>query len=184
MTIFLSSPFESRTKKYINAFGKISIFMAVFSALVMSIKIGLFHGIIAGCIISIIGTILMSLVLVPIDYWFTRKLPVESLAVRQERDIKLKGEFNSIYIYCVEVIRNIKGVIKVEKNDNRNIIGFTRTNMSSIGERISLELSQLDQETINIHITSRPIIKYTMLDYGKNYKNVECITNQLARYNA
>ena len=160
------------------------VFFASLFVVAMCIKIGVLHGIMFGILISIVWTILMALILVPIDYWLTRKLPVEALNVRQERSINLKGEFNSIYVYCVEVIRNIKGVRRIEKDNNPNIIAFTRISMSSVGERISLELSQLDQETINIHIMSQPIIKFTMLDYGKNYKNVESVANQLVKYNA
>jgi hypothetical protein len=175
--------FESRTKKYVKSLSKISILSAALFALVMSMKIGLLHGIIAGIVFSIVITMLIALIFIPIDYMCTAKLPLEALNVNQERDIKLKGNCDPICTYCAEIVKNTKGVFKIDVSNKCNIVAFTKTTISSFGEVITLHLSQIDQETTNIHIVSQPKYKYTIIDYGKNYKNVEYIINQIAHQN-
>lgn len=172
----------NRTKKYIKAFMQFSLFTGVMFALAMSIKIGFLHGILAGILFALALSTLMALIFIPVDYIKTRKLPAEAMKVSQERDIRCKGDLGSVYNYCVEIIKHFNGTKNIQYQDNDNIIASTKTTNASFGEKITLQLTQINRETINIHIMSQPLVKYTILDYGKNYKNVEYIIDQIGKY--
>ncbi len=49
----------------------------------------------------------------------------------------------------------------------------------SFGEAISISIQNVSPETVSIRIKSEPAVKTTLVDYGKNYQNVEAIIDYL-----
>ncbi len=170
-----------RIKKYIAVFLKVGTFSAILFGLLMSLKIGLWSGVIAGIMFGVSICAIIAIIFLPIDYFLTKKLPHEALNVRQDREIQVKGNFDYVFQKCIDILKSFK-IIKIvtpikEKN---SISARTKLSLFSFGEDIKLQFEILDQDISKIHIGSRPTYKYTLLDYGKNYKNVELINKAIA----
>ncbi|KKB41474.1 hypothetical protein [Bacillus thermotolerans] len=55
----------------------------------------------------------------------------------------------------------------------------TGVNLRTFGDQITPLVQKADEETTSVHIQSKPAIPTTIVDYGKNIKNVKTITTYL-----
>jgi hypothetical protein len=71
---------------------------------------------------------------------------------------------------------------RVERTDAAHGIVELKTAMSlkSWGERVIIELEEIDARTTSIEITSRSRLRYTLADYGKNAENVQRVAEWIA----
>lgn len=169
-----------RVKKYIGVFLKVGAFSAILYGLLMSLKIGLWSGVMAGIMFGVSLCAIMAIIFLPIDYLLTKKLPPEALTVHQDRGIQVNGNFDFVFLKCIDILKGFKFIKKVTPLKEKNAISArTKLSLLSFGEDIKLQFEILDQDISKIHIGSRPTYKYTLLDYGKNYKNVELINKAI-----
>ena len=67
----------------------------------------------------------------------------------------------------------IKGWRRVLNSNSHDNIRFKiKTSFKSWGEILSIKISKVNSDKSNIEVTSKPILFTTLLDYGKNRKNV------------
>jgi len=167
----------ARVKKYISIFFKIGIITGLLFGLLMSLKIGLGPGIEAGIMFGIRFSIMMAIIFIPIDYFLTRKLPNEALDIHQNREFHIKGDFNKIFDDCVDTINKFDFIQSIITSKNINSISArTKKSNSSFGEEVTLKFIPLKNGIVQINITSNPIFKYTLLDFGKNFRNIDNVT--------
>jgi hypothetical protein len=174
-----SGVFNNRTKKNIKSIIKVGILAGVLFCFVMSLRYGLLNGIIVGFLFFLGWTLLMCVFLIPIDYFSAKKLPKEASSVFQEKNIIVKLNIDHAYELCIKSVRSL-GRVKLSKNTGINkIVASTRPGLFSFGEQITLVLKELSENRTSIHVTSQPIVKYTKMDYGKNFKNVAKIIDNI-----
>jgi len=166
-----------RARKYIKTFAVVGGLAGLLYGLAMALKIGLWNGILAGVIFGAIGGSLMALVLIPLDLFFTRKFPPEALNVQQHRELKVQGECKQVFEKCHAVLESLPFIKAVSStNGSTQLSANTKMSFASFGEDIKLTIKELDKVAVEIHISSRPAFRYTLLDYGKNFRNVEQIS--------
>lgn len=169
-----------RVKRYIKIFSKIGIGTSLLFCLLMSLKIGLSQGILAGIIYGIGITILAAAVLIPIDFLLTKNLPSEAYNVRQNREFQVNGDFDTVFQNCVALLDGIDFIKNVTPIKDKKIISaLTKTTLISFGEAITLQFIIESKNITKIYLSSSPTFKFTLLDYGKNYKNVDYINKAI-----
>ncbi len=172
----------SRIKKYIRGFILIGAVFGLLSSLPLILKYGLWTGIIGTLIGTVLWTAIMAVIFIPIDFLLTRKLPPEALSVQQEKTVRIKGEFTHVFEKSIEILKGFKPIKEIEPLiEKQTISARTKASIASFGEDITLQFKPLNQETTEIYISSCPVVRYTLLDFGKNFKNVELISKELQR---
>lgn len=172
-----------RVKKYIRVFTILCVLSAILFGLLMSLKVGLLSGMIIGIVGGILWTIIMAIIFIPIDYLLTRDLSTEALNVRQDREIQVKGDFDYVFQKCVDILKGFKTIKIVTPLKEKNAISArTKMSLASFGEDIKLQFDVLAQDVKKIHLSSSPTYRFTLLDYGKNFKNVDMICKMIANH--
>ena len=122
----------------------------------------------------------MALILIPLDYLMTKKIPVGALNVHQEREIQVKGALDETFHKCAEMLKSCETIKSVSfSKDALLISGRTEASLVSFGEKITLHFQKLTNGIIKIQISSNPVVRFTLLDYGKNFRNVELIRKKI-----
>ena len=172
-----------RTKKYIRGFTLVGAFFGLLILLPLILKFGFWTGAVGTLVGTLLCTTIMAVIFIPIDFFLTRKLPPEALNVRQERKIQAKGNYDKVFEKSIEILRGIKSIKTIDPlKTSQSISARTKASIVSFGEGIDLEFKPLNQETTEIRISSCPVVWYTLLDFGKNFKNVVFISKELQRY--
>ncbi|MDD2902959.1 MAG: hypothetical protein PHU44_11065 [Syntrophales bacterium] len=170
----------TRTKKYLDCFIKMAFFSGIIFGLFMGLMFGFGPGIKSGIIFGIGVSTVVILVLIPIDYFLTRNLPAEALKVNQNREIHVKGDFEKVFEECLQTLKKLKYIRRIYPlKDEMTISARTKISNASWGEDIKLIFRLNNNNIINIDIYSTPVMKFTLLDYGKNFKNVENIAKEI-----
>lgn len=170
----------TRAKKYLRVIIIMAFFPGILFGLLMSLKIGVWSGITAGIIFGVCSSILMSSIFLPIDYFLTRNLTAKALDIYQSRELQVKGDFEHVFDNCMNVLKNTDFIKRVTPlKEKMAIWGLTRISNTSFGENIKLEFIIGEHNVIKIKISSNPIMKYTLLDFGKNFRNVNEISNHI-----
>lgn len=170
----------TRTKKYLDCFKKMAFFSGIMFGLFMGLKFGFWPGIKSGIIFGISFSTVAILVLIPIDYLLTRNLPAEALKVNQNREIHVQGDFEKVFEKCLQTLKELEYIKTIQPlKDKMTISAHTKLSNVSWGENIKLMFGLNNNNIITIYINSSPIIKFTVLDYGKNFKNVENIAKEI-----
>ena len=167
-------------KKYTRGFILVGTFFGLLISLPLILKYGLWTGLIGTLMGTLLWTAIMAVIFMPIDYFLTRKLPPEALNVRQERIIHIKGKYDKVFEKSIEILRALKSIKTIDPlKSSQSISARTKASIVSFGEGINLEFKPLSQETTEIHISSCPVAQHTILDFGKNFKNVEFISKEI-----
>ncbi len=170
-----------RAKKYVRVFIKLGMFSAVLFGSLMSLKLGILSGILAGIMFGTCFSVIMAMIFIPIDYLSTRKYPQEALSLRQNRELQIRGDFEPIFEKSLDILKDLKFIKTLTpEKEKMSISARTRLSLASFGEDIRLEFKVLEKGVVKIHISSQSYGRYTLLDFGKNYRNVERIKERLA----
>ncbi|MBI5874382.1 MAG: hypothetical protein HZB81_00775 [Deltaproteobacteria bacterium] len=168
-----------RSNKYIRTIIP-NIYGIALAFLLMSLKYGLWGGIISAIVLGVMYMLFAALIFIPFDYIYTRNLPPEAINLNQEREIQTQGNLEHVFNTCVDVLKNIGVIKKVMPDKDKMIISAkTKGSMASFGEKIKLQFILLAGNIIKIHIESKPSDNWALLDYGKNFKNVEMISKAI-----
>lgn len=164
---------SQQVKQYARAYFIVLVFSALSYALLMFPVIGMLNGIIGGCLFGLLLTAFFFIVSVPIDYLKKRKYPAEAFNVYQRVCIKVPIPREEAFNLCEEGIRRyvrIKKVIAIKDKGEIN----ARTKMSALtfGEYIHIHLDCPSSKETVLCIESKPVLKYALLDYGRNYENI------------
>lgn len=172
--------FVTRAKKYIRVSIITAFFPGILFGIAMSLKIGFWSGITAGILFGVYFSILMSAISLPIDYFLTRNLPAKALEVYQNCKLQVKGDFEKVFEKCFHALKKLTYIRRIQSlKDEMTISARTKISNASWGEDIKLFFRLSNNNIINIYIYSSPVMKFTLLDYGKNFNNVEDIVNEI-----
>ncbi len=97
------------------------------------------------------------------------ELTDKNLGVNQSKEIKTKFSKDEI----LNQLKSEKSLKKMEIEETENGINIaTNTSWKSWGENICISLKSKEEQYYTYQISSSPKLKTTLLDYGKNLKNV------------
>lgn len=169
-----------RTKRYINAFSIVGGASGTVFGLAMALRYGVWNGLVAGFIAALSMGILGALILTPFDLYFTRGIPVEFLSVHQRRGLQVNGEPNDVFDQCVATLNELSFVRSfIPSKSEWCISAKTKASWASFGESLTLRFEAASPDVVKIQITSEPVFRFTLLDYGKNFRNAEAISRAI-----
>ncbi len=173
----------ARIRKYINVFLILSVTIMALIWLGLIIN----YGTLISPVIVIknsFNLVIFIIIYILIDYLKTRKLPQEAIHVHQERDIQIKGNFENIFEQCLSIIKKLKAVKSVNQIKEKMMISArTKMTMFSSVDDIILRFDISNEQFIRIHIESRPYMRFALLDFGRNYRNVEWLKEKIESIN-
>jgi len=99
------------------------------------------------------------------------------MGVHQVRNVELRCSYDKAFSLCIEALGLIEKC-KIEKEDlgPGKIVARTGATWKTWGDLISFEIRKAGKDEIVVELSSRPAVRMTMVDYGKNLENVETIT--------
>ncbi len=164
--------------KYIGVFLKtgaaFGLIMGVFFAFQnKNISVGSIGGIISG--------ILFGFTISVITYYSDKKLKTKGIInkssdVYQYRKITVKKPISELLKTYKEAISSLKKC-KIVKDENGDITARTGFSWKSFGEIINISAEQTNDKETVIEISSKPSLRTTMADYGKNLENIEALVS-------
>lgn len=100
--------------------------------------------------------------------------------VRQQRQLTVFLSYDQSFTACEDALALI-GARVIEESTAKGIIR-ARTGFSwrSFGEIITIHLRQATDNLVEIEVNSRPSVRTTLVDYGKNWNNVKAISDFLS----
>jgi hypothetical protein len=153
--------------------------------LLMGFRFGLARGIIAGAIMAVAFAALGPLFFAW-DRLARRGLPNTSQKVHQTRELTFECSPDTALRRVEEAIKQsgLSARIKVATERGgpltRSIFaGTTRPSVWSFGERLTIEIQQASATMIKVIISSRPVVPLTLVDFGRNWRNVERIAHAM-----
>ena len=170
----------SQLKRYVITFVKAAVYFGFFMCLVvifqnyfrgneafLSIGGGVFAGFLFGFFVVLLEFIS--------DRMFKKKgISYSNSNINQKRKIKINKNIS-------DIVSSYKGAIlslnkaKILREDIELILVKTGVSWKRFGEMVSISATALNDENTIIEIASRPSLRLTMMDYGKNSENVELL---------
>ena len=141
------------------------------------------RAIISGLVSGIIFGLLMSISIGIISFFYkkyTSTFLFSKNKVHQAEEITVNIPIDKAFEICIKSITQInKGkIIKLDKTD-RIIEGRAGMSWKSTGEKININLYKNNNNLTLIRISSKPLLKTTIIDLGKNLENVNTIKNYI-----
>lgn len=154
--------------------------MGVFISFVFGIPIGLVAGVVTG---TFFGG-LMSLTLGLLHSWSIKRMSSgiseKTEGVHHVRNVELRLPYDKAYDLCIESISMIKKCrIKNEDRSQGKIDAKAGMTWKTWGDVISFDVRKINNDRIHVEISSRPAVRTTLIDYGKNLENVETLVEYM-----
>ncbi len=114
----------------------------------------------------------------------TSKDNKESFDVRQKRSIILFTNYDKAFDLCLESVGVLRKAKVKHKNKLQGIIkARTSINWRTFGNKIIFRLTKLTETTTEIEVSTEPIPRTALVDYGEGFKAVEDINDFLDKEN-
>jgi len=164
----------------------ISLFCGVFFGLFRSISghslNGFYDGIMFGILLSLITTPILTVLDIIQKIKCVVKYKSVNFTVKQDRRFSVQDEYETVFRKICDILSNNK---KIELR-NRDIAkgkieALAKRSWKSFGEKIDIKLFQLSRKKVIIELSSKPIISLMIIDYCKNFENVETIIQSFKR---
>jgi hypothetical protein len=175
---------------YVFTILKSFFFVGLSSALIFgifrSIKAGSFSGLIDGILFGLLLAMVLVPIIVSLDilqrFKNYRKYQRVDFNVNQARRLLIKDEYNLIFNNLCNFLKDRKEFSIYNKDLEKGIIkADVKKSWKSFGEKLQLRLWKGSEGKVYVEITSKPKIVLTMIDYAKNFENIESIFTQLKR---
>lgn len=138
------------------------------------------QGLIAGTLAMLGWGALMIITIAPLSLFATRKLTDEQSQPEQTLELKVAMSLPSVSGLIKKALSNLSFVHSIAVNEEEGTItAKTRMSLVSFGEKITIKATKEEQESVLVKISSKPVVKFTAIDYGKNYKNIEALCSML-----
>ncbi|MGH7795707.1 MAG: hypothetical protein ACREQ2_12605 [Candidatus Binatia bacterium] len=159
-----------------NALLYVFIASGVLTGCLWAIKFGFWSGFRLGVIFAIGLTLFVALVILPLDFFLTKRVSNRELELNQTEELRLTGHVEDVFQRSLEILSRL-GIIKSIQplRDKMMIAARTKTSLFSFGEEITLRFIAVGKGQVEIQISSEPVFGYTKIDYGKNLRNVRLI---------
>jgi len=173
--------------RYLKLFLATGIPFGIFMGVFYSLRYGFPEGLIAGLFAGLFLGGFMSLILGFLHSRSVKRMPFgkskEAMDVHHVRNIELRVSYDKAFDLCIESLNLIKRC-KIRKEDRSQGKVDARAGMTwkTLGDVISFDVRKIDNDRTQIEVSSRPAVRTTLVDYGKNLENVEKIIRFLKEH--
>lgn len=167
-------------KIYLKLFLASGIPFGIFQGFVNTLQDGLPVGLGVGFISGILFGGFFSLILGLSHSFSVKRLPFgisdEAMGVHHLRSVKLTLPYDVVFNLCIKSLDSIEHCQIKKKNRSKGIISAkTGISWKSAGDIISFKILRIDDEITKVEVYTRPFIRTTLVDYGKNLESIETI---------
>jgi hypothetical protein len=99
--------------------------------------------------------------------------------VRREARLTIDGNYEAVFDRCESAIRKLGARIISLDRDSGQIYARTGLTWQSFGERMHISVMRQGDTVCSVALTSDSVIPTTLVDYGKNSKNLEILVENL-----
>lgn len=100
--------------------------------------------------------------------------------VKQEQTVVVDLPYDQAFDLCLQSLENVRKSRLVEEDRvNGKIVVKVGLNWATWGDKIIYSISKMDDNQTEVNIVSYPIVKTTLIDYGKNAENISLILRKL-----
>lgn len=168
---------------YLKVFLTMAIPFGALTGFVIAGEEGTFSGILSGLAAGTAFGALASIILVTLHNKAIDRLPfpdgVKNTAVKQSKSIFVDWDYDTAFQRCTKVI-NDYGCRQIQPNPlHGTIISKSKLDVFSTLQAIGMRVIEHEPGHCEIQIISRPKMPTTMLDYGRNLRNVEELAERL-----
>jgi len=159
------------------------VLMGVFYSLRSGFPAGLIGGLFAGLFFGGIMSIILGTLHNQSVKQITSEKSKEAMEVHHVRNIELRLSYDKAFDLCIESLNLIeKGKIREEDRAQGKIVAKAGMTWKTFRDVISFDLRRIDNDRTEIKVSSRPAVRRTLIDYGKNLENVERISSFLKEH--
>lgn len=145
---------------------------SLMNSAILGIGVGVLFGFGYGLFMATVFTVATKLIDKSKHSSATEKL----LGVHQVETGVLNLSYDQSIVLCIAALENLDGCkVSFVDKDAGIVRGITKWSWESFGESILITLSENGENKSNITISSKPILKTTQVDYGKNMENIRKI---------
>ena len=170
----------SQLKKYLVTFSKAAIYFG-FCMFIVKVVQNYFqeNETFLGVDGSIFAGFLFGLFIVSMEFISDRMLKARGINysdsnVNQKRKLKINKNISDIVSSYKRALSSLNKP-KVLEEDMDMVLAKTGISWKSFGEVVSISATPINDESTIIEIASRPSLRSTVMDYGKNIENVEVL---------
>lgn len=177
--------------KYLKLYLKIFLQTGIPSGIVMGIFLslknefheGLLYGLYGGISFGFLMSITLGFDHIRAVKRMTYGISEETLGVNHIRNIELQLAYDEALDLCVASLNLIKKC-NVRKKDcpSGKIIAKTSMTWKTWGDVISFDVRKIDSDKTGVEVSSRPLLRTTIIDFGRNLENVEKIVAFLRKH--
>ncbi|WP_282608890.1 hypothetical protein [Pelagibius sp. Alg239-R121] len=172
---------------YLKAFLAMSIPFAAMTGFIIAGDQGVANGIATGVAAGVAFGALAAIILVTLHNKAIARLPypedAKSNAVKQAKSIFVDWDYDTAFTRCAQAISEY-GCRQIQPDPlHGTIVSKSKLDIFSALQSIGMRVIELEPGHCEIQIISRPKMPTTLLDYGRNLKNVEELARNLLRYN-
>ena len=169
---------------YLKLFVGMGIPFGIWIGIIDSTHGGIRSGLITGLIQGLLFGGIMSLILGVKHSRAVKRIssgnPKNDMGVHHIRNIELQIPYDEAFDLCIESLAEIKkSKVKAQDSPGGSINAKAGMNWKTWGDVITFEINKKDENVIQIKISSRPSVRTTLVDYGKNLENVNKIIDYL-----
>lgn len=157
-----------------------SFFVGASVGTIVALQRSIGEGAIAGIVAMLGWGLLMIITIVPLSVFATRKLTDEQSQPEQTLEFKLAMSLPAVRGLLRKALSDLSFIHSIAESEKEGAIwAKTRMSIFSFGEKITIKAGSVGPESTLVKLSSAPLIKFTAIDYGKNYKNVEAVCSML-----
>lgn len=155
----------------------------------IGVMVAMRHGFQAGATAGAISALgwggLMAITIICLHLILTRNLTPEQSQPDQSCEFDVSGSVPSVMALLVKSLSELRFVRNVVVNEKEGIISArTLRSVVSFGEEIAIKVIGIGEDNVRVSISSAPAMKFTVIDYGKNYRNIQSIREMLRKLGA
>ncbi len=160
----------------------LGVLTGTFYSIRYGLKMGLISGLIAGLIFGFITFIILGFLHSRAVKKIVHETSGNAMGIHHVRNIELQLPYHESFNLCVESLGLIRNSKIIEENRSQGkIIAKAGINWKTWGDTISFDITRMNNGHINVKVSSSPTARTTIVDYGKNLKNVETIISFLKK---
>lgn len=141
---------------------------------------GLARGVAAGAMAGFLFGVVMSATLGTLAILKTRRAGPDALRVAQDRTVEVRGTREGVLERVRKALAQLPLARHVRVTRTGDVVeAKVGTSWRSWGEVVIARVADATPEGRLVHLTSRPRLRTTVVDYGKSHANLEAVANAL-----
>ena len=171
-------------KTYLILFLAMGIPAGIFGGVFGSFQYGIPSGLAAGVAAGLFLGGFMSLILGFVHRQSVKRTSFaeseDAMSVHHVRNVELRLPYDKAFDLCIESLRLIKKCkIRNEDRSQGKLVAKAGMTWKTYGDVISFGVRKIGNDRTQVEVSSRPAVRTTLVDYGKNLENVEIVVGFL-----